>query len=254
MPWMKAQFKDKTVWAEVDAGGKLKANGGRVPIRYSDKAGSKVYRASASGLNIRADATAVDLKAGVSADASPAKGKRGKSSGFGSAGTRTAGQTAAAAAHTRDALAVLKPGTVICFTDGGCKGNPGKAGSGVYIEFPDRRTAAASLSLGLGTNNIAELTAINVALDLLEEAAIEPEAEVVVFTDSKYSIGVLSMGWKAKANRDLILGLRERLKARSGTTLTWVAGHAGVHGNERADTLAGAGVLGQTKVVWTKAG
>jgi ribonuclease HI len=39
---------------------------------------------------------------------------------------------------------------------------------------------------------------------------------VVVHTDSQYAIGVLSKGWKAKANTELIRVIRALLAARKG--------------------------------------
>ena len=45
MKWVEADFKGKTVWAQVHDGGNLVVEGGRIPIRYSDKEGAKIYRA-----------------------------------------------------------------------------------------------------------------------------------------------------------------------------------------------------------------
>ena len=56
--------------------------------------------------------------------------------------------------------------------------------------------------LGEATNNVGELAAIGLALDLLQTAGIETDAPVVLFSDSNYARGVLTLGWKAKANRD----------------------------------------------------
>ncbi|MCB9686538.1 MAG: reverse transcriptase-like protein [Alphaproteobacteria bacterium] len=146
----------------------------------------------------------------------------------------------------KERLARLSPDTTRCFTDGACKGNPGPAGSGAVVELPDGRRAEAARALGRATNNVAELTAIGMAIDLLEAAEITPISPVVIFTDSSYAEGVLKKGWKAKANTELILELRQRLRGRSGTRLEWVAGHVGVAGNERADQLANAGVAGRS--------
>ncbi len=254
MSWMKATFKDGEVWAKVTSGGALDVQGGRVAIRYSDKPGAKVYRGGVSRVTLVAGSPVIDLDEGVSADAAKKRGKgKGKGSGFGKAGTRTKAQAAAAMADAKQRLEALSDDTAVAFTDGGCKGNPGPAGSGVRVELPDGRVAEASRSLGRATNNIAELTAIDMALELLDEAGVAPEAPVVVFSDSSYARGVLTQGWKAKANRELILGLRERLKARPGVSLQWVAGHAGIAGNERADALATAGVGGTTDVRWADA-
>jgi ribonuclease HI len=76
------------------------------------------------------------------------------------------------------------------------------------------------------------------------------DARVELFSDSSYVNGVLCKGWKAKANKELIVGLRERLKARPNVTIHWIAGHVGVDGNEKADVLANAGVAGKTARKW----
>lgn len=248
MGWRRVDFKGKQVWVEVGEDGAPKVAGGRVPIRYSDKPGAKVYGAGASRLGTPTGPT-VEMEAGIAADAAPAKSSRG--SGFGKAGTRTVAQAAAAAEAAAELVASLPAGTAIAYTDGGCKGNPGPAGSGAYLVLPDGREAQGARSLGVGTNNIAELTAVEIALDMLDEAGVPAEAPVALLTDSQYGFGVLAKGWKAKANRELILALRERLAGRPGVALHWVAGHAGVPGNERADALATAGVQGQTFTRWS---
>ena len=79
-------------------------------------------------------------------------------------------------------------------------------------------------------------------MDLLDGAGIAADAHAVLFTDSQYVNGVLTQGWKAKANRELILGIRARLRARSNFEVRWIAGHVGVPENERADALAVAAI------------
>jgi ribonuclease HI len=88
--------------------------------------------------------------------------------------------------------------------------------------------------LGDGTNNIAELSAILRGL----QAVSSPEIPVQVITDSSYSIGLLSKGWKPKANKELVHALRQELKRFKDVTFVKVKGHAGIEGNERADELA----------------
>ena len=90
--------------------------------------------------------------------------------------------------------------------------------------------------LGVGTNNIAELTAIDRALDLA--GADLGKRPVRIYTDSAYSIGVLSKNWKAKANQELIARMRRRLAGLHNIEFVKVSGHAGVPENERCDELA----------------
>ncbi len=252
MAWSRAKFKGQRVWAEVDADGAPLAVAGRIAVRYSDKAGATIYQAGAGRVEPEGSAP-VDLPAGAAApdaplpapgavgNAAPAARPSGRGSGFGSAGTRTAAQ-AGAAKTAATAQVAAAAGAIRCFTDGGCTGNPGPAGSGCLVKFPDGRVVERHRGLGFSTNNVAELTAIAMALDELDTAGEPPESVAVVFSDSQYCRGVLTQGWKAKANVELIAGLRVRLKARPGVTLQWVAGHVGLPENERADELARRGV------------
>ncbi|HVV52316.1 MAG TPA: RNase H family protein, partial [Polyangia bacterium] len=98
--------------------------------------------------------------------------------------------------------------------------------------------------LGVGTNNIAELTAIERGIDLAggEGAA----RRLRVYTDSSYAIGVLGKGWKAKANQELIARLKRRL-APLDVEFVKVSGHAGVPENERCDELARGAIVGRSR-------
>lgn len=238
MPWVRARFKDKDIWAEVDASGALKVQGGRVPIRYSESASAKIYRGGAAGVKIAAGAEVKEISGGKSADAV----KKSRGSGFGKAGTRTASQAAAAKTSALEYIRSLPEDTIKAFTDGACKGNPGPCGAGAVVLIPDSEPLEASRALGRGTNNIGELTAVGMALELMETAGVAKDAHVVLFTDSKYSLGVLTQGWKAKANKELISGIKAQLKPWKNLEIRWVAGHVGIKENERADQLAGAGM------------
>jgi len=221
-------------------------------MRYSKSAGAKIYRAGASNVVVDPEAGVEDLPPGEEQDSGSRSAKKSSSrgSGFGKAGQRSAHQKAMAAQAARELIEGLDEAVIRCFTDGGCRGNPGPAGSGAVVYLGGGRRGEASASLGQGTNNIGELCAVGLALDLLEHAEVDPASQVAVFTDSAYTNGVLCMGWKAKANREIILTLRERLERWSGLRIYWVAGHVGVAGNERADALATAGIDGITNTTW----
>jgi ribonuclease HI len=150
----------------------------------------------------------------------------------------------------RALLDSLSAETVVCYTDGACRGNPGPAGAGALVVLPGGRRGQGSLDLGEATNNIAELMAIDLALSLLDEVELPLAHPVALLSDSAYANGVLCRGWKAKKNRELIVGLREKLGRRPGLTVYWVAGHAGIEGNECADALANEGVEGLSVTGW----
>ncbi|HEX3901564.1 MAG TPA: ribonuclease H [Polyangia bacterium] len=135
----------------------------------------------------------------------------------------------------------LGGGAVEIWTDGACSGNPGPMGIGVVvIDGGERREKGEYL--GVGTNNIAELTAIERGIDLAGGGG----RRMRVYTDSSYAIGVLSKGWKAKANQELIGRLRRQL-APLDVEFVKVAGHAGVPENERCDELARDAVNGRSR-------
>ena len=126
------------------------------------------------------------------------------------------------------------------WTDGACSGNPGRWGSAWSSSTAAQRREKGEY-LGVGTNNIAELTAIERGIDLADGG--DAGRRLRVYTDSSYAIGVLDKGWKAKANQELIARLKRRL-APLDVEFVKVAGHAGVPENERCDELARGAITG----------
>ena len=235
--WQEAVFKGKKVWVEVDSEGAPIVQGGRSPIRYSRAENARVYRCAAGSVSVAAGSVAEELPSG----APQAGGRtRARSSGLGKAGSRSAAQTAAAQVQAQDLIASFADNAVVCFTDGSCRGNPGPAGLGVLVKLPNGQELTDSQFLGTGTNNIAELSAAIRAIEISLDPAngVSAAQPIEVLTDSRYTVGIAHQNWKAKANRELCLRLRELLASRSGIRVHWVAGHAGIEGNERVDQLA----------------
>ena len=131
--------------------------------------------------------------------------------------------------------------SLIIYTDGAARGNPGPGGYGVVLTYGKHRK---ELSGGFRktTNNRMELLAVIKALQILKK----PGQAVTVVTDSKYVHDSVEKGWvfnwekkgfKGKKNPDLwmrFLKVYRRHKVR----FDWVKGHAGNPMNERADHLA----------------
>jgi ribonuclease HI len=233
VPFRKARFKDSEVLARCDASGKLVSQGGRVEIRYR-ASDARSYNASLSNLTpieggeILADDTL--------AEAQPAAPRGGSSGG-------RSGMTKAQKSEASGANKPLPENALVAYTDGACSGNSGPVGVGVVlIDGKERREL--SEYLGTATNNIAELTAIELAV-----RAAPAGRPIRVHTDSQYAIGVLTKGWKAKANQELIAGLRALLKGRE-VEIVYVPGHAGVLLNERADVLAVQAVQQRASTPW----
>lgn len=131
------------------------------------------------------------------------------------------------------------------YTDGACRGNPGRGGYGTILKSG---TFVKELSQGyrLTTNNRMELRAAMAGL-----AALTKPCEVAIYSDSKYVVDANDKkwleGWKKKgwkrgkgeklANEDLWREL-DQLRSKHQVSWHWVKGHAGHAENERCDELA----------------
>ena len=241
MAWIRRRLRGNDVWVRTDETGKPAAGpDGRVDIAYKLSAGAKLYRAGLRNLQPTGDPdderprTAADGDPNERAEAKSPGGAK-KSGGRKSAGRSNPSKKNGAQAYTEADLPTPGEDTIVVFTDGACTGNPGPMGIGAVIVDRGQRRELSEYLGPLGTNNIAELTAIGRALE--EIPASERERDVWIHTDSGYSIGVLSKGWKAKANKELIADLRQLLGEFSSVRFVHVRGHAGIPDNERCDEL-----------------
>lgn len=125
-------------------------------------------------------------------------------------------------------------------TDGGARGNPGEAGYGLVVRDGFGRVLAERAGyLGRTTNNVAEYTAVAVALELI--AASGTDAEVEVRADSRLVVEQLSGRWKIKNGglQELALRVRRALDP-ARVRYVWVPrednGAADALANEAMDT------------------
>jgi ribonuclease HI len=169
----------------------------------------------------------------------------------------------------------------LVFTDGSCRPNPGYGGAAALLidarpitvdpsTFPSvdemdgdqqllRNQMIAEMELfestqklmplGYTTNNICELTAVDLGLQLAEQEckhrpknAPTPSTYWIV-TDSNYSIGVLGGSTQAHKNKELIHQITahiEEIETTYGIKIKfrWVPGHANVRYNEQVDSLS----------------
>ena len=217
------RFKGERVFVKADESGKPALDGaGRAEMKYRET-DNKSYRPSAGNL-LPDDGSSGPSPSSFS---SPSSSPSSFLSASSSSPRPKAKAKAAAPAPGGPALEL--------WTDGACSGNPGPMGIGVVAIDGGKRRELGEY-LGVGTNNIAELTAIDRALDLA--GADLGKRPVRIYTDSAYSIGVLSKNWKAKANQELIARMRRRLTGLHNIEFVKVSGHAGVPENERCDELA----------------
>ena len=144
-----------------------------------------------------------------------------------------------------------QPGTVVIYTDGGCKGNPGPGGWGALLLYQGHEREIWG-GEALTTNNRMELMAAIAALETLKRAC-----RVELHTDSQYLRNGMTVwigGWKARGwknaenkpvkNADLWQRL-DAARQRHEVSWHWVRGHDGQEENERAHDLAQRGIAEQ---------
>ena len=129
------------------------------------------------------------------------------------------------------------------YTDGACKGNPGKGGYGIIMEWVGKPYIKEfSRGYRKTTNNRMELLAVIVALEQLKKDGLETD----IYSDSKYVVDAVNKGWvfgwekkgfQGKKNPDLwrrFLKVYKKHKVR----FHWIKGHNEHRQNERCDALA----------------
>lgn len=122
---------------------------------------------------------------------------------------------------------------VLATTDGACSGNPGPGGWAVLLN-EELRSGKCPCT----TNNSMELTAILMAVDMCPG-----NANLLIETDSKLAIGLLTRGWKTKHDhlREILDAILDLKKLKSiKWYLTHVKSHTGHDANERVDKAARA--------------
>lgn len=134
---------------------------------------------------------------------------------------------------------------IVIYTDGGCRGNPGIGGWGVWLRYGDHDKKLKGCEKDT-TNNRMELLAAIKALEVIKSKDIS----IDLFTDSKYVMngindwikGWKAKGWKTAAKKPVKnVDLWQRLDTLNETHVVhwhWVKGHSGNVGNDMADELA----------------
>lgn len=131
--------------------------------------------------------------------------------------------------------------SVIIYTDGAAKGNPGNGGYGTVM-ISGKLRKEISQGFQLTTNNRMELLAVIAGLENLKSS----QETVTVYSDSKYVVDAVNKKWlfgwekknfNKKKNPDLwirfLISYRKHL-----VTFIWIKGHNDNLENERCDYLA----------------
>ena len=128
--------------------------------------------------------------------------------------------------------------TLIVWTDGAARGNPGPAGAGAHLTTPEG-DVVGEIAEGLGetTNNVAEYTA---AIRGLERAAELGATDVVLRSDSQLLINQLTGRYRVKSEhlQPLYRRLRELVRGFERVRFE----HVPRERNREADRLANEGV------------
>ena len=136
----------------------------------------------------------------------------------------------------------MKP--VEIYTDGACKGNPGKGGWGALLRMGEHEKELSG-SDPATTNNRMEMMAVLQALKALREPCavkLHTDSRYVIDGMTKWMFGWIKKGWKTADNKpvkneDLWRALSDAAKGHKIDWI-WVKGHAGHIENERVDKLA----------------
>jgi len=197
----------------MDADGNLKVENGTVRVKYNLQ---QDYEYKAKAENLSPEDQAI-----------PARKKSSSPAGS------LQGTPKITSSTPKIILENLPDHCIKIYTDGASSGNPGPAGIGIVLMYGDHKKEISSF-IGRATNNTAELTAIKTGLEELKRY----DLPVRIFSDSSYAIGLLSKGWKAKANQELVFEIRSLMTKFSDLAFIKVKGHSGIKENEVADFLA----------------
>lgn len=208
--WKRMRFKTNKVWLATDDRDRPLVENGKVLIKYQLNQPHEYWVRSAGVLPLDAQTTQKD-----SLNRAPKK----------QAQRQKIAQQTISEADRRNAIFI--------YTDGACSGNPGPAGIGVVMHHKENHKEI-SRYIGEATNNIAELEAIKAGLSAVKNRKLP----VILYTDSSYALGLLTKGWKAKLNTELVEEIRRLAASFPKLQFVKVKGHAGDPDNERADRLA----------------
>ena len=92
--------------------------------------------------------------------------------------------------------------------DGAARGNPGPAGAGVVLEIKGGAREVHTAFLGKATNNVAEYSALILALQAAKKSCVE---KLTVYSDSELIVRQVCGAYKVKAPELQKLFLRAKM-------------------------------------------
>jgi ribonuclease HI len=201
MPWQRMMFRGLKVYAEVDEKGDKVCRNGLVRIKFKEK-DDRTYSARAENVVPIDERKLIRRKGGRVED-------------------------------NKSDLRFDPQSEIVIFTDGASAGNPGHAGIGILMLYKNHRRQI-SRYIGKTTGNYAELMAVKVALSVVKRRSLP----VKLFVDSIYTEGILTRGWKPRANVQIVQEIKTMMRSFADLQITSIKGHCGIKENELVDSLA----------------
>ena len=113
---------------------------------------------------------------------------------------------------------------IIVYCDGGSRGNPGKSASAFVVKKKGKVVRSGSLFLGIATNNVAEYSAVILALDWLSKNPSVFPAEITFVLDSQLVVRQLAGLYKVKNKKLKELYIKIKyLENKIGNKITFVS-------------------------------
>ena len=129
--------------------------------------------------------------------------------------------------------------TLLAFTDGASRGNPGEAGIGIVVTDEKSETVLSLHGyIGVCTNNVAEYTAIET---LLERARSLQCARMIIHSDSELMVRQLNGRYRVK-DRGLKPHHARALELLKALPFPCSVTHVPREENREADRLANLGI------------
>ena len=131
--------------------------------------------------------------------------------------------------------------SIVVYTDGSSKGNPGPGGYGIVMISGSHRKEFSE-GFRMTTNNRMELLSVIVSLEKLRSL----KQVVTIYSDSKYVVDSVEKKWvfgwekknfNKKKNPDLWMRFL-KIYRKHFVSFVWVKGHSEIQENERCDSLA----------------
>ena len=129
--------------------------------------------------------------------------------------------------------------TILAYTDGASRGNPGESGIGIILKDELGKVIASQFGyIGKATNNIAEYTALAACLKLAQTTEC---SQLVVHSDSELMVRQLNGQYKVK-DAGLKKHFRHIQNILDAAQFQFKIRHIPRENNQEADELANRGI------------